>query len=396
MAGPDIQADMKREFDVIIVGGGLVGAACALALSRQNLSVALVERRPADTLPDAALDSRIYAISPGNAQWLTALGVWQAIDPKLICPIERMQIYGDDHAARLEIDAYEADVGSLGFIVENKLLQYALWQRLQASGVSMIHGRCTAVCWQPAQSVLTLDEGSIYKARLLLAADGAHSWLRTQAGIAVKTHDYGQMGVVANFESALPHAQIARQWFCGDGVLAWLPLPGKRISMVWSTSSEHAQHLLALDAVQLSDTVAAAGNHELGVLNLVTKAQAFPLNLQTAQVLVKPGLALLGDAAHTIHPLAGQGVNLGFRDAIALTEVLAQCSPQRSPGDIMLLRRYERARKTDIMAMRYLTDGLYQLFASEQRLVKQLRNWGLHFTNRQALVKKRLVKQAML
>ena len=216
----------------------------------------------------------------------------------------------------------------------------------------------------------------------------------TEAGIAVTTHDYGQMGVVANFLTELPHAQIARQWFRPDGVLAWLPLPGKRISIVWSVSSEYAEHLLQLDHAALAETVAAAGNHELGALSMINAPLAFPLNLQTAQVLIKPRLVLLGDAAHTIHPLAGQGVNLGFRDVIALAETLSQ-RKQQNLGNVMLLRRYERARKTDMMAMRYLTDGLYQMFASEQPLVRKIRGWGLGFIDQQAWVKKRLIKQAM-
>lgn len=397
MAEPDIDMEVNREFDAIIVGGGLVGAACALALSRQNLKIAVVERRAADALLDGELDSRIYAISPGNAAWLATLGVWQAMDAKRVCAIDGMQIHGDDSHAQLEFDAYEADVSSLGFIVENKLLQHALWQSLQASDVTIILGQSSvAASWQNAQPELTLDDGRSYSASLLIAADGANSWLRTQAKIDVKVHDYRQMGVVANFEAELPHAHIARQWFGRNGVLAWLPLPEKRISMVWSTSVEHAQHLLALDATALADTVAAAGNHELGMLRLITMAQAFSLNLQTAQTLVKPGLVLLGDAAHVIHPLAGQGVNLGFRDVITLVETLAQRNPLQRPGDVMLLRRYERARKTDIMAMRVLTDGLYQLFASEQPVIRQLRNWGLGLTNYRPLVKKRLIKQAML
>ncbi|HEX5539033.1 MAG TPA: FAD-dependent monooxygenase, partial [Methylophilaceae bacterium] len=162
----------------------------------------------------------------------------------------------------------------------------------------------------------------------------------------------------------------------------------------WSTSTDYARHLLTLNPAALAETVAAAGNHELGALSMINAPLAFPLNLQTAQVLVKPRLVLLGDAAHTIHPLAGQGVNLGFRDVIALAQTLAQ-RKQQSLGNIMLLRRYERARKTDMMAMRYLTDGLYQMFATEQPVMKKFRSWGLRFVDQQPWVKKRLIKQAM-
>ena len=388
---------MDDEFDIVVVGGGLVGAACALALCRQGWAVALVESRPADAAPDSTLDDRIYAISPGNAAWLQTLGVWQMLDPQYLCSIDRMQVHGDANAARIDFDADEAHVDNLGHIVENRRLQHALWQGLRQSDAVLLTGiACSAATWQDSAATLTLADGRSLTAQLLIAADGAESWLRTQADIGVHRHDYAQMGVVANFDTAVAHGNTARQWFRPDGVLAWLPLPGRRMSMVWSTSMAHADHLLALEAEALAEEVAAAGGQELGALRTLNTAQAFPLRLQTAECLVKPGLALVGDAAHTIHPLAGQGVNLGFRDVIALTQTLAQRHPRQLLGDIMLLRRFERARKTDMLAMRALTDGLQRLFAADQPLVRRARNWGLRLTDRLAPVKKRLIRQATL
>ena len=388
---------MDHEFDIVVVGGGLVGAACALALCRQGWAVALVESRPADAAPDSTLDDRIYAISPGNAAWLQNLAVWQMLDPQYLCSIDRMQVHGDANAARIDFDADEAHVDNLGHIVENKRLQHALWQGLRQSEAVLLTGTaCSAATWRDSAATLTLADGRSLTAQLLIAADGAESWLRTQGGIGVHRHDYAQMGVVANFDTAVAHGNTARQWFRPDGVLAWLPLPGQRMSMVWSTSLAHADHLLALDAGALADEVTAAGCQALGELRTLNKAQAFPLRLQTAERLVQPGLALVGDAAHTIHPLAGQGVNLGFRDVIALTQTLAQRHPRQLLGDIMLLRRFERARKTDMLAMRALTDGLQRLFAADQPLVRRARNWGLRLTDRLAPVKKRLIRQATL
>lgn len=391
------QTASAAAYDVIVVGGGLVGAACALAMSQQKLAVALVESRDEMLTGSPELDSRIYAISPGNAAWLEALDVWNRIAPHRICPIENMQVHGDEPQARIEFDAYEAHVGRLGYIVEDGMLQQALWQRLQQSDVKLLTGAvCTWASWQEGQAELSLENGLVLTAKLLVAADGAGSWLRAQAGTAVTKQDYKQMAVVANFEAALPHSKIARQWFRRDGVLAWLPLPEQRISMVWSAPESHARKLLALDRQSLAQAVAAAGDNELGTLETITEARTFPLGLQMAQDMVKPRLALIGDAAHVIHPLAGQGVNLGFRDAAALAQTFAQRNLRQDPGDYMLLRRYERARKTDIMAARYLTDGLYRLFASEQPVLARFRNRGLQVVERLSLVKRRLIQQAML
>jgi ubiquinone biosynthesis UbiH/UbiF/VisC/COQ6 family hydroxylase len=252
-----------------------------------------------------------------------------------------------------------------------------------------------SVDWRSDQARVQLADGRHLSAKLIVAADGGSSWTRGQAGITAQAHEYEQMGVVANFETELPHQHIARQWFSADGVLAWLPLPGNRISIVWSTSNNHAEHLQGLEAEDLVAEVAEAGKKMLGNMRLITPAVAFPLALQTAQQLVKPRLVLIGDAAHLLHPLAGQGVNLGFRDAIALVQTLLGRKPMQDIGNMMLLRRYERARKTDMMAMQYMTHGLHSLFASQQPMVNKLRNWGLALTNRQVALKKYLIKQAI-
>ena len=389
---------MDAEYDIIVLGGGLVGSACTLALQRQGLKVALVERGSAqENIADETLDDRIYAITPGNAAWLRSLDVWQKLEPRHVCPIDRMQVHGDSDAASIDFDADEAHVERLGYIVESKRLQQALWNALRESDAALLTDTvCAGVVWQAEAAALSLADGRRLTASLLVAADGADSWLRMQAGIEASFHDYGQMGVVANFASALPHGNTARQWFRDDGVLAWLPLPGQRISMVWSTATARVEQLLALNAEGLAQAVAVAGGLELGTLQALNAARAFPLRLQTAQHLVRSGLALIGDAAHIIHPLAGQGVNLGFRDAIALAQTLAGRNSRQRLGDIMLLRRYERARKTDMLAMRGLTDGLQRLFSSEQPGIRQARNWGLRLTERLPLLKRRLIRQATL
>lgn len=390
---------MRPEFDVLVVGGGLVGTACALALHGSGLKLALVESAPPPMAPQGdEWDSRIYAISPGNVKFLSRLGVWGELNQERVTLIEAMHVQGDDAAARLEFSAYEAGVPALGYLLESQMLQAALWKRLQqAPDVELFSAvRCSRLEWQDDGALLNLEDGRCLSARLVIGADGGNSWTRAQARVGVTSSDYRQMGVVANFAIERPHHGIAQQWFLPDGVLAWLPLPGLRMSMVWSTPVAHAERLLALPPEALAEKVAQAGGRALGELRLITPAAAFPLRLQNAESLIGPRLALAGDAAHLLHPLAGQGVNLGFHDVARLAGVLAARGKQEDVGDHGLLRRYERACKMDIMAMQLVTDGLYALFTSEVPGIGSLRNWGMRFTNRQQWLKRRLMAHAMI
>jgi ubiquinone biosynthesis UbiH/UbiF/VisC/COQ6 family hydroxylase len=219
--------------------------------------------------------------------------------------------------------------------------------------------------------------------------------VRRQAGIAVRVHDYDQIGVVANFECARAHDGTAFQWFRADGVLALLPLAGDRTSMVWSTGTSHARELMALDADALCRLVEEASGRALGALRLITPAAGFPLRRQRVERLVEPRAALVGDAAHIVHPLAGQGLNLGLRDVRELAGVLASRSPVSDCGDYGLLRRYERARKEDILALEMTTDGLQKLFSSTAVWLAGLRNLGLTLVNAQAPLKNLLIRHAV-
>lgn len=390
---------MHQEFDAIVIGGGLVGTAATLALHGGGMKLALVETAAPLVLPqNDSWDSRIYAISPGNAHFLASLGAWDMLDQERIAPIEAMQIWGDAGEAHLDFSAYEANVPALGYIVESRLMQAGLWAQLQRKDDVELFcpAHCASLAWAQDRALLELDDGRTLSARLVVGADGGNSWTRAQGGIGVNTSDYRQMGVVANFTTEMPHRNTARQWFRGDGILAWLPLPGNRISMVWSTGTAHAQELLAMAPEVLSTVVAEAGGNLLGALNLVTPAAAFPLRLQNAEVMVKPRLALAGDAAHLVHPLAGQGVNLGFHDVAGLAGVLAGRGLQADVGDYALLRRFERSRKADILAMQAMTHGLQALFGSELPGIGGLRNRGMNFTNRQQWLKRRLIAHAMI
>lgn len=384
-------------FDVAIVGAGLVGSSLALALRDSGLSVALIEARAPQALPDdASWDNRIYAISSGSAQFLEQLGIWQTLDAQRMTRVEAMAIFGDDGQSRLDFNAYEAGLGQLAYILENRLLQAALWRALEAA--QHVHlfcpASCSALAIEADAARLSLEDGSEIHAKLIVAADGAHSWVRQQAGIKTHDKDYRQLGVVANFATTLPHQGTAFQWFQPEGVLAYLPLPGNRISIVWSLRQDLAQSLLQLAPDDLCARVAQAGQQRLGALALLTPAAAFPLHLIEPDALMQSRIALVGDAAHQVHPLAGQGVNLGFADAKALAGVLAERGP-RDCGDVYLLRRFARARREDILAMQLVTDGLQNLFNKPRPMLGWVRNVGLAATNRLTWLKQQLLKQAL-
>ncbi len=387
-----------KPYDVIVVGGGLVGAALALALGEAGLQLAVVERVPPSSPPDdRSWDARIYAITPGNAGFLNRLGVWNTLDHSRIAPIHAMSIWGDDGKSCLDFDAYAAGVPELGLIAESRLIQDGLWRALKShANVELVcPAQCMALELLPETARLRLEDGTVLQSSLVVGADGGNSWIRQQAGIAVNTMPYDQLGVVANFETEMPHGGIARQWFLPDGILAWLPLPGHRISIVWSAFSARAQSLMALDEAAFCQTVAAIGHHALGKLQLITPPAAFPLKLQRNEAMVAPRLALVGDAAHLVHPLAGQGVNLGFRDAQQLAATLSGRNA-REPGDLLLLRRHERARKADILSMQAVTTGLQKLFNRENAGLARLRNNGLALTNHLPSLKRQLMAHAIL
>jgi ubiquinone biosynthesis UbiH/UbiF/VisC/COQ6 family hydroxylase len=284
----------------------------------------------------------------------------------------------------------------LAFIVENGRLHHALREAAREQDLRM---HCP-VGWSTLEfhedhAEIVLEDGAVLTARLVVGADGAESRVRKHAGIAVRASDYRQIGVVANFSCERSHDDTAHQWFMRDGVLALLPLPGRRASMVWSVSEERGRRLLAAPETALATEVEAASRGVLGALKVITPARGFPLRLQRVTHFTQPRLALVGDAAHNVHPLAGQGVNLGFRDAREISKVLGERGPQRDCGDYALLRRYERARREDVLAMQVATDGLQKLFNNDAVLLSRLRNLGLTLVDRQPWLKSFLVHHAV-
>jgi ubiquinone biosynthesis UbiH/UbiF/VisC/COQ6 family hydroxylase len=385
------------DFDVVIVGGGLAGLALAVALRDSRLAVALVEGRAPLAL--TGWDSRIYAISPANARFLDSIGVWRHLNVERMLAVQAMEIQGgtDDGMGRLDFSAYDSGVTELAWIVEQSLMQRELWEsaKRQANLELVYPGRPATLEMTESHRSVTLTDGRRLSTRLIVAADGADSWTRAAVGIEVSFKPYGQLGVVANFCSEKSHHGTAFQWFRDDGILAWLPLPGNQISMVWSTGHAHAADLLALAADDLARRVETAGNGRLGKLELMTPAAGFPLRLMRAPMMVLPRFALIGDAAHAIHPLSGHGINLGFQDAAALAAVLNDKPDYIDSGDFSLLRIYERTRKEEVVALQGVTDGLQQLFGSTAAPLTALRSFGLNLTNHLPVVKDALVRYAL-
>lgn len=388
---------MNPNPEVIVIGGGLVGASLSLALQAAGLEVALVEPHPPHPAPAGAdWDRRIYAISPGNAEFLQRLGVWQRLDMRRVQRVETMAIFGDDSTGRLGFSAYDAGLRELAFIVESGALAAALREVI----AEVVHIRM----WCPAQATalqvgqssaqVTLADGTALQAQLVVGTDGGDSWVRRAAGITAQVSEYRQLGVVANFATEKAHHGTAFQWFRPDGVLALLPLPGDRVSMVWSAGEDHAQALLALDPEALADAVCAASQGVVGRLQVITPAAGFPLRYTRVPQMMAPRIVLAGDAAHNVHPLAGQGVNLGFRDARKLAEVLAQRAPHQDCGEWSLLRRYERGRREDVAITGAGMDALQKLFAAKPVWIAGMRNAGLGALNRWPALKNALIRHA--
>jgi 2-octaprenyl-6-methoxyphenol hydroxylase len=379
-------------YQVVVVGAGLVGVAAALALGRRGLRVALIERQPPQ-VPSDAWDTRIYAISPAPQRFLEGIGAWRRLDAARIQPVFRMDVAGDAGGG-VRLDAYEAGVSHLATILESGRLQDALWQTLQADGSVALHcpASIESLVKDASFTRIALSDGATLEAELVVGADGAASRIREWAGLASTLTPYGQSGVVANFACERPHRGTAFQWFFDSDILAWLPLPGNRMSMVWSTQSAHAEELVALDAETLAAKVRAAGHGRLGALRLLTPAAAFPLRLIRVESAVAPGVALIGDAAHGVHPLAGQGVNLGFGDAEALVEVLAQ-HRRTWLGDPRVLQAYAWQRAEPVQRMQALTHGLHHLFSDSR--ASWLRNAGMRVVDHLPPLKAALVREAM-
>ena len=355
-----------KQVDVCVRGAGVVGSCLALALSRQGLSVAL-QRESSRAAAPPREDVRVYALNAGSVQLLRELKVWEALPADARCAVYDMHIEGDAAGSAIDFSAWSQGVEALAWIVDVAELERAL-----ASAVSFApHVQCIGD--QPVN------------AALLALAEGKTSATRDQLGVAMPVQRYGQSAVAARLQTDLAHAGVARQWFRSPDVLALLPfdrpVPSLGYGLVWSVPQARADELMALDAAAFELALADATGGAAGTLRLCSERAAWPLTLARAEQVCGAGWVLLGDAAHVVHPLAGQGLNLGLGDVKALAQVIAEREPWRSLGDERLLQRYARRRAVPTLAMGQLTDGLLHLFASDVPVLRELRNRGLSLVN---------------
>ncbi|RAT78116.1 FAD-dependent 2-octaprenylphenol hydroxylase [Lonsdalea populi] len=389
-----------QSFDVVITGGGMVGLALACGLQGCGLRIAVLEKQPVNA-PDFQQGQapRVSAINAASEQLLRKLGVWETIAAQRISPYNKMSVWDRDSFGSISFNGEETGFSHLGHIIENDVIQQSLWRHAErARDVTLIApAALKQVAWGENEAFITLEDGSMLTARLVVGADGAHSWLRQHADIPLTFWDYGHHALVANIRTQRPHDSVARQVFHGDGMLAFLPLSDPHLcSIVWSLPPERAQTMLEAPAETFNSQLAAEFDMRLGLCELESERQRFPLTARYARNFAAHRLVLIGDAAHTIHPLAGQGVNLGFMDVAELIAELKRLQSQgKDIGQYLHLRRYERRRKHSAAVMLASMQGFRDLFAGSHPAKKLLRDVGLKLADTLPGIKPTLVRQAM-
>lgn len=388
-------------YDIIIVGSGIVGAVAALALSKNaSLKIAVLESQPISfSWQPTHYDHRVSAISLTSQRILHNLNVWQTIEKKRIAPYTHMHVWDESGSGKIHFDCQKVHETVLGYIVEDSVMRTSLLSMLsQIKTIDLISPVQLISLQKNIENLeLITQDGKIFSTKLLIAADGANSWVRLQANIALKNNDYEQTAIVATVKTALSHQHTAWQRFLTTGPLAFLPLQEENAcSIVWSATHSYAKELLTFSDEQFAEKLTIASEKKLGDIVHVSKRYHFPLRMRHAKNYVVERIALIGDAAHTIHPLAGQGVNLGLLDAAALVEVIMTAiNKKRDFASAQTLRRYERWRKSDNLAMLLCVDALKKLFIQQTPFVKNMRNVGLNLTDRFNVIKNILTNYAL-
>ena len=400
--------------DIAIVGAGLVGAALAAALKNCGLSIALIDNHTEESLQKnlsggvsvSDFEPRVSALTMASQNLLVDVGAWQKINPKQIQSYQKMNVWDELGTARIEFDSAELYQDSLGCILENQLIVSALHSVLadQVNLTTYLGDKLSStqiVDGEVEQHLLTLENGQLIQCKLLVAADGANSKVRQWASMPTREWDYQHEAIVATIKTSKKHQKTAWQRFSESGPLAFLPLADANdtqqfCSIVWSQETARAKSLMALSEPDFLKELAEAIEFSLGELEAVSTRYAIPLRQRHAKTYVKPGIVLLGDAAHTIHPLAGQGVNLGFKDVKALSDILIEADKQNlEVNNMVLLKRYQRQRQGDNLLMMGAMEGFKRLFAQPDPIVRWLRNTGMGWVNKQSFLKNQIAKHAM-
>ena len=390
---------MKTDFDIVIAGGGLNGPALALALADAGLSVAVVDARPADARAGDAFDGRAYALALASQRLLAALGLWKALaqDAQEIRKVQATQGHAGSGPGPfgLHFDGAEIEEGRLGYMLEDRFLYRALLAAMQERVTHLSGISAQAQDPEGAGIRVTLSDGRELRARLLIGADGRQSGTAARAGIKRIGHDYGQIALVAAVDHELPHEGTAYQYFMPTGPLAILPLPGNRSSIVWSESRDNARAIAALPDDEFLTVLRPRFGEAHGAIRLAGPRFSYPLNLTLAERYIGPRIALIGDAAHGVHPIAGQGLNLGLRDVAALAEVIV--AARRRGEDIgadQVLTRYQDWRRPDATALAFGMDGVNTLFSNANPLLRAARELGMGLVDAIPPLRRGFMRQA--
>ncbi|WP_041572279.1 FAD-dependent monooxygenase [Candidatus Kinetoplastidibacterium blastocrithidiae] len=385
--------------DIVVCGAGIVGLSTALALSQKKQNVTIIAHRYVDkpTYNDE-YGSRIYAISASSQKFLERIGCWSNIPIGRLTAVIGMEIYGDAYSSMLDLSSWQSSVSQLSWIVEASEIERSLVKELIDLGVSWIDDRCSGY----SDGIMITEGGKRISADLFIGADGSRSTLRDLAGVARSVKDYNEISLIANICAHGSHRSKAFQWFGEHGILALLPLPnlsfGNQLSMVWSTNQDIINCLNDINIDQQKSYIEKKLNEitcqRLGCLKIVSnEISRFNLTLERSSFIAH-GMAFVGDAAHRLHPLAGQGLNLGLGDAESLCDILLSKAPNQNFGDIELLNKYSRIRSRQVSRMYFVTDALHKIFSSRFPLIKLARNYGLSFLNKAFFLKPIIVKFA--
>ncbi len=388
-----------KNVDIAIIGGGMVGLTLAAALADSDLRIAIIEGKITDESFSKEHDIRVSAINRASERILKRLGAWHGILDRRYHAYDRMKVWEKDSFGNIEFDARELIQPNLGYIIENRVIQSALLEQIRSQDNVLFFcpDTCSSMMFGDSEVWLTLESGQAITAKLVVGADGANSWVRQQVAIPVTQRDYGHHALVANIRTTAPHDSIARQIFTPEGPLAFLPLSDPHLcSIVWSQSPESAEACLTMDEATFNKVLTSAFDANLGLCEVDSERQVFPLKMRYARDFISERVALIGDAAHTIHPLAGQGVNLGLLDAATLAqELLSLHHRGKDIGLTANLRHFERWRKTETTQMIIAMQGFRDLFSGANPAKKFIRGLGMLAAAHLPGVKTQFIKRAL-